>query len=96
MSRIDEMKKQYPELNVSILDIIVNLDTSKTYKYTPLLCKLIAKRLNLKNNSVGEVYSDVKLRYESSLINRGRIGIKLKIMMLLLIQPSMKLEVRLL
>jgi hypothetical protein len=71
MSRIDEMKKQYPELNVSILDIIVNLDTSKTYKYTPLLCKLIAKRLNLKNNSVGEVYSDVKLRYESSLINRG-------------------------
>lgn len=71
MSRIDELKKQYPELNVSILDIIVNLDTSKSYKYTPLLCKLIAKRLNLKNNSVGENYSDVKLRYESSLINRG-------------------------
>lgn len=71
MSRIDELKKQYPELNVSLLDIIVNLDTSKTYKYAPLFCKLIAKRLNLKNNNPNENYSDVKLRYESSLINRG-------------------------
>jgi hypothetical protein len=71
MSRIDELKKQYPELNVSLLDIIVNLDTSKTYKYAPLFCKLIAKRLNLKNNNPNENYIDVKLRYESSLINRG-------------------------
>jgi len=71
MSRIDEIKKQYPELNVSFLDIITNLDTSKTYKYTPLFCKLFAKRLNLKHNSVGENFNDVKLRYESSLINRG-------------------------
>jgi hypothetical protein len=71
MSRIDEIKKQYPELNVSFLDIITNLDTSKTYKYTPLFCKLLAKRLNLKHNSAGENFNDVKLRYESSLINRG-------------------------
>ena len=71
MSRIDEIKKQYPELNVSFLDIITNLDTSKTYKYTPLFCKLFAKRLNLKHNSIGENLNDVKLRYESTLINKG-------------------------
>lgn len=71
MSRIDEIKKQYPELNVSFLDMITNLDTSKTYKYTPLFCKLFAKRLSLKHNSIGEDFKDVKLRYESSLINKG-------------------------
>lgn len=71
MSRIDELKKQYPELNVSFLDIFKNLDTTKTYKYVPLFCKLFAKRLNLQNNNLSEKLSDVRLRYESSLINRG-------------------------
>lgn len=42
MSRIDELKKQYPELNISIIDLIKTFDKTKSYKYTPLICKIIS------------------------------------------------------
>ena len=48
MSRLDELKKQYPELNMSLLDIFQSLDPSGTYKYLPLLCKIFGARFNLK------------------------------------------------
>ena len=38
MSRLDELKKQYPELNVTMFDMMNKLDTSKSYKYLPLFC----------------------------------------------------------
>lgn len=44
MSRLSELKKQYPELNVSIFDIIEQIDTTNTYKYTPLLCKIFGEK----------------------------------------------------
>jgi hypothetical protein len=44
MSRLTELKKQYPELNMSIFDLISQIDKSDTYKYHPLLCKLFSKR----------------------------------------------------
>mgnify|MGYP003349049431 FL=1 len=48
MSRLDELKKQYPELNMSLLDIFQSLDPSGTYKYLPLICKIFGNRFNLK------------------------------------------------
>jgi hypothetical protein len=39
MSRLDKLKEQHPELNVSVMDIIVKLDPTKTYKYTEFLVK---------------------------------------------------------
>lgn len=51
MSRLDELKKQYPELNITIFDMMIRMDNSKTYKYLPLLCKIIAERFNLKKHS---------------------------------------------
>jgi hypothetical protein len=44
MSRIAELKKQYPELNLSFFDIITRIDKSGTYKYSPLLCKIFSNR----------------------------------------------------
>lgn len=43
MSRFDELKKQYPELNISLLDFFNKIDRSKTYKYLPLICKIFGK-----------------------------------------------------
>lgn len=44
MSKITEIKKQYPELNISIIDIFSKIDNTKTNKYLPLLCKLLSHR----------------------------------------------------
>lgn len=46
MSRIDELKKQYPELNMTMFDLLNRMDTSKTYKYMPLLCKMFGERFD--------------------------------------------------
>lgn len=50
MSRLNELKKQYPELNISIFDMMTRIDTSDSYKYLPLLCKIFGKRFNIKNS----------------------------------------------
>jgi len=48
MSRLIELKKQYPELNLSFFDIMTRMDTSKSYKYLPMLCKIFANRFDVK------------------------------------------------
>jgi len=50
MSRLDELKKQYPELNLSFFDLFVRLDKSKSYKYLPVFCKIFGKRFNVKEH----------------------------------------------
>ena len=55
MSRIDELKKQYPELNISLFDLLNRMDTSKTYKYMPLLCKIFGERFDaMKQYGISE------------------------------------------
>lgn len=39
MSRLDRLKEQHPELNLSVMDIIAKLDPTNTYKYTEFLVK---------------------------------------------------------
>ena len=39
MSRIDKLKEQNPNLNISLIDIITALDPSDSYKYTEFLIK---------------------------------------------------------
>lgn len=39
MSRLDKLKEQHPDLNISIMDILAKIDPSKTYKYTEFLVK---------------------------------------------------------
>ena len=39
MSRLDRLKEQHPELNISVIDVITKLDPTNTYKYTEFLVK---------------------------------------------------------
>lgn len=41
MSRIDELKKQHPNLNVSLIDIVRTIDPTSTHKYLSFLVKML-------------------------------------------------------
>ena len=41
MSKIDKLKEQHPELNVSIIDLLSKIDPSDTNKYVEFLIKQI-------------------------------------------------------
>lgn len=71
MSRIDELKKQYPELNVTVFDVMSRLDTSKSYKYLPLLCKIFGKRFSPKEVWHKDDYSNGMLEIQANLLNKG-------------------------
>jgi hypothetical protein len=44
MSRIDTLKKQFPELDMSLIDIFQMMDPTNTNKYLQLFCKLFSRR----------------------------------------------------
>ena len=71
MSRLDELKKQYPELNITIFDMMVRLDTSKTYKYLPLMCKIFGIKFNVKNLFHRDELSKGMLEIHANLITKG-------------------------
>jgi hypothetical protein len=72
MSRLDELKKQYPELNVTIFDMMTRIDTSKSYKYLPLLCKIFGQRFNPKKFWGNKNdYSTGMSEVQSMLMNKG-------------------------
>ena len=52
MSRLDKLKEQHPELNITIIDLIGMIDPTDTYKYSEFLIKI------LKN-----WYGNVDIRY---------------------------------
>jgi hypothetical protein len=53
MPRIDDLKKQHPQFNITYLDVIKRLDISKTGKYSPVIShminEIIGKRITHKN-----------------------------------------------
>lgn len=65
MSRLNELKKQYPELNITMLDVLSRLDKSGTYKYLPLICKIFGKRWSFD----AQVYKDEKNKFREELKN---------------------------
>jgi hypothetical protein len=71
MSRIDELKKQYPELNITFFDVMSRLDTSKSYKYLPLLCKIFGQKFSPKNVWHKDDYLNFMSENHASLINKG-------------------------
>jgi hypothetical protein len=71
MSRLDELKKQYPELNVSLFDIMTRMDQSKSYKYIPLMCKIFGKRFNVKEMYSKNELAQISLDFQSNMMSRG-------------------------
>lgn len=41
MSRLDKLKEQHPELNITIIDLIGMIDPTDTYKYSEFLIKIL-------------------------------------------------------
>ena len=71
MSRFDELKKQYPELNITILDLLRRIDKSKSYKYMPLLCKIFGSRFDFKKQYLRTDYDSQLLMIRDSLVSKG-------------------------
>ena len=71
MSRLDELKKQYPQLNITIFDLMRKIDTSKSYKYLPLICKLFAERFKVMNRYEGSEYNKIITEIQASLISKN-------------------------
>lgn len=75
MPKLNELKKKYPELNITFFDIMLMIDPSKTNKYLPLLCKVFSERWDLKKQYGNEdsfALSDIKnkiLEYGLSIPN---------------------------
>ena len=70
MSRLTEIKNQYPELNITIIDLFNKIDGTKSYKYLPLLCKLFGQRFSSKLYSKDE-RSRVELDLQTSMMECG-------------------------
>lgn len=54
MGRLDTLKTQYPYLNITILDLLSEIDGTKSHKYLQLLCKLFKKSWLRDLGSEGE------------------------------------------
>jgi hypothetical protein len=70
MSRLTEIKKQYPELNITIIDLFNKIDGTKSYKYLPLLCKIFGQRFSPKIYSKDELLT-VESDHKSVLMTYG-------------------------
>jgi hypothetical protein len=71
MSRLDELKKQYPELNITVFDMMIRLDTSKSYKYLPLMCKIFGKRYKPAELYQKDEFAQLMLEIQAGLMNKG-------------------------
>ncbi len=60
MSRIETLKKQFPHLTMSLFDVLIEIDGTKTHKYSQLLCKLFDGYLQSESDRYKEeLYSEV-------------------------------------
>ena len=71
MSRLDELKKQYPELNLTMFDLFKSMDPTDTYKYFPLFCKIFSKRWKIKEQYSNGEAPKVIMEYKTFFTNLG-------------------------
>jgi hypothetical protein len=50
MSRIDDVKQKYSELDISLIDLFSRLDSSGNNKYLGMMCKTVSEVLDIKNH----------------------------------------------
>ena len=56
MARIDDLKKQYPEFNITLIDLIDQCDPTKTHKYLGFMLRIIRERFS---EHCGELYDTI-------------------------------------
>lgn len=71
MSRLSELKKQYPELNLTMFDLFKSMDPTSSYKYFPLFCKIFGKRFRIKEQYLPDEIQKVSMEQKTILTNLG-------------------------
>ena len=71
MSRLDELKKQYPELNVTMFDVFKSMDPTSSYKYFPLLCKIFSIRWRINEQYPKDEIPKVTMEFRTLLTSFG-------------------------
>jgi len=66
MSRIETLKSQFPQLDISLLDILSSLDNTKSHKYLQMLCKIFAKSYTFDKKYFSD-YEQYKREIHSTL-----------------------------
>lgn len=57
MSRLDDLKLQHKNIDVSLIDILAHLDPSDTYKYTGFLIKIL--KAEIKNDDIKQIIGNI-------------------------------------
>ena len=66
MSKIDRLKNENPQLNISLIDILASLDPTSTHKYTGFMIKLLKSQLQTDDvkKEIGEIlFNDEVIEY---------------------------------
>jgi hypothetical protein len=67
MSRIDKLKEQHPELNITVIDMLAKVDPTDSYKYTEFLIK------ELKQTIKDDGIIDIALNLGIELIGNDNV-----------------------
>lgn len=62
MSRLSELKKQYPQFNITLLDIFALIDPTESNKYLPLFCKLFKNSLGYDSYQLDNIEKERVIR----------------------------------
>jgi len=66
MSRIETLKTQFPQLDISLLDVLSYMDGTKSHKYLQMLCKIFSNQHTFNRTTISD-YDGYKKDVVSSL-----------------------------
>ena len=61
MNRLEKLKQQHPELNISLIDIISSCEPTSSYKYMNFLIKVLKDEF-MKGNDYESFYRKITLK----------------------------------
>jgi hypothetical protein len=67
MSRIDKLKEQHPDLNVSVIDLLAKVDPTDSYKYTEFLIKRMKEWFGGNTTEKTQIAMGIELIGESNV-----------------------------
>lgn len=71
MSKLKDLPKQYPNLDISIIDFAKLIDRTKSYKYTPVICKILNSKWDFDSSTAPNHKESRKKDIETRLTLKG-------------------------
>jgi hypothetical protein len=75
MSRLDKLKQQHPEFNISIIDLMGMIDPTDTYKYTEFLIKQLKEWFDGKTHEETQLIMGAELIGEDNVVSLNEFEI---------------------